>query len=65
MSASIKGHALQDEGAAYVVNERQQIVRARYGSYGRGLCECGEMSDMLDSGRQRKQWHRDHKASLQ
>lgn len=59
----IPGHALQHEGAAHVVNERQQVVRVRH-RYGRGLCECGELSGMLDSGRQRKQWHRDHKASL-
>lgn len=68
MSAALSGHALQAEGAAFVVNDRGIIVRARrslgVGGYGRAWCECGDLSPLLDSGNQRKQWHRDHKAGL-
>ena len=28
---------------------------------GRALCECGEMSPVLDSANKRKRWHKEHK----
>lgn len=65
----VKGHTLRNEGAPFVVDETGRIVRV-HGSwrgvsgYGRGLCSCGEMSDLLDSAHKRKKWHREHKAQV-
>ena len=65
----IKGHTLRFEGAPHVVAEDGRVVRV-YGSYGgvsgfgRGLCSCGALSDLLDSAHQRKKWHREHKAEV-
>lgn len=64
---SMSGHGLLCEGAAHLVNQRGQLVRVDpygVGGYGRGVCRCGAMSDILDSGNQRKAWHRAHKAGL-
>jgi hypothetical protein len=57
------GHALIREGAAH--NDDGTAVRWNSVSgTGRGLCECGEMSDVLTSGGTRKAWHRDHKGEV-
>lgn len=63
----VPGHTLRFEGAPHVVTETGQVERVwnswgGIGGYGRGLCSCGEMSDLLDSAHQRKAWHRKHKA---
>ena len=69
MSARVPGHTLVAEGAPHVVDETKRVVRAYnswggIGGYGRGLCSCGAMSDLLDSAHQRKKWHRAHKAEV-
>ena len=64
----LAGHSLQNEGAAFVVNEERRVVRAWPGrgisGRGRGLCSCGALSEMLDSGYARRNWHREHKAEV-
>jgi hypothetical protein len=63
----VAGHSLEREGAAYVVDDRGRVVRQAMntvGGYGRALCSCGQMSDMLGSGAARKAWHREHKAEV-
>lgn len=57
----VPGHTLRHEGAPHAVNERGQTVRLNEGRYGRGLCSCGALSDLLDSNAQRKWWHARHK----
>lgn len=59
-------HALVAEGAAFLLDplkdERPyRVMWNTVGGRGRGLCSCGEMSEVLDSGAQRKTWHRGHK----
>lgn len=60
----VPGHTLRNEGAPHAVNERGQTVRLTEGRYGRGLCSCGELSDLLDSNAQRKRWHARHKSEV-
>lgn len=69
MSERVPGHTLRHEGAPHLVSETGQTVRVQRGyggvsGYGRALCSCGAMSDLLDSGGQRKAWHRQHKAQV-
>lgn len=69
MSARVAGHTLRNEGAPFVVDETQRVVRVHnswggIGGFGRGLCSCGAMSDLLDSAHQRKKWHRAHKGEV-
>ena len=69
MSTRVPGHALQCEGAPHVMSETGRVIRTYnswggIGGHGRGLCECGAMSDLLDSAHQRKAWHRQHKANV-
>jgi hypothetical protein len=52
-------HELWSEGHA--IESRNQPRRPREG---RGECSCGELSPVLPSTAQRKQWHRDHKHDL-
>jgi hypothetical protein len=62
----MNGHGLLFEGAAHVVDETGRVVRVRWsgvGGYGRGVCRCGAMSDPLNSGNERKKWHREHKVT--
>lgn len=65
----IPGHGLRDEGAPFVVNQFQNIVPAwedntGVAGYGRGVCQCGKYSPLLESAYQRKQWHREHKQEI-
>lgn len=60
----VPGHALRHEGAAHAVNEDGQVVRVWEGRYGRALCSCGALSDLLYSGGERKRWHAQHKADV-
>lgn len=62
----VAGHTLQAEGAAY----EQRASSAQWwrvtwlggtGGVGRGLCSCGDVSEVLDSGAARRAWHRTHK----
>jgi hypothetical protein len=56
----VKGHGLRSEGQPYVVDLNKQVVRAD-GWYGRALCSCGWLSEMLDTNNERKRVHRWHK----
>lgn len=60
----VAGHTLRYEGAPHAVNEQGQIVRPGPGRYGRGLCSCGRLSDLLTSSAARKRWHAEHKAAI-
>lgn len=63
----VAGHELQFEGAAYVRtgNYYSRLLMASTGGRGVGKCSCGAVSEMLDSGNKRKQWHRGHKTAIQ
>lgn len=66
MTNRIEGHALIFEGAPFDDSKRRV---GRYGASsvageGRGLCECGVLSDILPSAYRRKMWHRNHKANV-
>ena len=68
MSARLSGHALWSEGwpveATPGRGQGWQAGLWRNGE-GRALCECGEMSPVLESARVRKRWHRDvHKPEV-
>lgn len=67
MNVRLSGHTLRYEGAPFHwqvpygwrrLNERGTAGR------GVGMCSCGAHSSTLDSGQQRKAWHRDHKEAL-
>ena len=58
----VAGHTLRFEGAPHAVDEDRQVVRIWEGRYGRGLCSCGALSDLLHSTAERKRWHAAHKA---
>lgn len=65
MSARLSGHELVNEGAPHDSKGR------RFGIYGystagegRGKCSCGKLSPVLNSGNQRKAWHREHKEEI-
>ena len=63
----LSGHGLWSEGwpveADQVSNQGWRPGRYR-ADVGRGLCECGEMSEVLDSASQRKAWHKTHKEQV-
>ena len=65
----VPGHYLVAEGAAfedpYGTGTFNYRVRGNSVS-GRGVgkCSCGERSEVLDSGAQRRLWHRDHKNDI-
>lgn len=66
---SVPGHALKDAGAAYGRLHCKEIVclamgprRIAQGGGGHAICECGERSPHLESNRERRSWHREHKA---
>ena len=63
----VPGHELIREGAPFEANGRSSYP-ARWGSgtggTGRGKCSCGALSEVLDSGAARKNWHRRHKDSV-
>lgn len=62
-SRQVAGHALKHEGAPYeVVDDRpRRLFSTRVGM---ALCSCGTLSPVLQSGGQRKRWHREHKAKV-
>lgn len=73
-STALPGHGLLNEGAAYTSGDCTEdrcypgsIPRRRWeGTSGRGhaLCSCGAESPHLNSGNQRKRWHREHKMKV-
>ncbi len=67
-STRLAGHALWSEGwpveATPGHGEGWRPGR-RSADVGRALCECGEMSPVLDSVNERKRWHREiHKPEI-
>ena len=64
---NVRGHALRGEGKAYRAagpdDETDAPVYLR-GHIGRGLCECGAMSDVEWSNAARQRWHAAHKAQV-
>lgn len=62
----VPGHTLAYEGAAH--DDKGQVEsRNGYvfrGGSGRAKCSCGELSPVMTSAAQRRQWHRSHKASI-
>lgn len=56
----IPGHALRREGKPYgkVPGPKGMEHWPETGPLGYALCECGATSEMLDSDRARKDWHR-------
>jgi hypothetical protein len=66
-SRVLPGHALQREGAPHDANGAPLTAYyyGRRGGEGRAKCQCGTLSEILDSARQRKQWHREvHKPEI-
>lgn len=63
----VRGHALRDEGAPYDEHGRPRQTAdggVQHGGTGHALCECGQLSPLLASDRERKSWHRGHKAEI-
>lgn len=63
----VRGHALCREGGAFDENGTFLGARLFYttiGGPGRAMCECGALSEVLSTTRQRQQWHREHKAAV-
>lgn len=58
MSARLHGHALWGEGAPHKDNG---IRIWHMPAKGRGKCECGDLSEVLETNADRKRWHRAHK----
>lgn len=60
----ISGHGLQREGAPH--DARGHLISSRGGVSGKGRakCKCGELSEVLESGNERKHWHRVHKEEV-
>ena len=59
----VTGHALLAEGAPYD-DHGQRIWPSGHAGPGRAKCQCGVMSAVLPSARQRQAWHRQHKNDL-
>ena len=68
----MKGHGILNEGAAFIVpncdharcgvyREARRFAWQGVSGSGHGLCACGAISPHLESGNQRKAWHREHK----
>ena len=65
----VAGHGLLAEGAPFLRNEEGDWSRVGYlfistSGRGRGVCQCGKASPILDSSTQRRKWHREHKAEV-
>ena len=65
LSGHLSGHELYSEGAPFdALGRPVNVWQGGTGGIGRGKCSCGEMSDVLNSGNKRKQWHREHKDTI-
>ena len=56
----VKGHTLVGEG--WPLNYRGDRLYTT--SQGHARCSCGLASGLLQTNRQRKQWHREHKDAI-
>jgi hypothetical protein len=64
-STRLVGHGLRAEGAAFFLFAPGKVQRRLIGNGpGRGLCECGDVSDELPNRAARKRWHREHKEQI-
>lgn len=64
---NLPGHALIGEGMPHWIGADGEPYRLGPGTGGKGraLCECGEVSPQMNSGGQRRRWHRDeHKPAV-
>lgn len=65
---NLPGHALQNEGAPYKRGEEGALYHAGRtlgtGGTGMAVCECGETSEVLESGGERRRWHIAHKEKI-
>jgi hypothetical protein len=72
---AIRGHALQDEGAAYHEHPNYDYIGntdthvSRYCSdtpsnLGFALCECGSQSEVFSTTAARRRWHAEHKVYI-
>lgn len=57
----VAGHGLLHEGWPYTDSGIRQYRRWYSG---RGKCECGAMSEPVESIAARKRWHREHKEAM-
>jgi hypothetical protein len=62
----VAGHGLNSEGKPFVISERTggPVSPAYYTPSGSALCECGWMSEVLESNGQRKKAHAAHKDEM-
>ena len=61
----VAGHGLKAEGKPFTWSDRDgRYVRVypAHAREGRGRCECGEVSPVLESHGARQRWHAAHKA---
>lgn len=56
----VSGHSLKGGGAPY----RADGTQITYEWIGNGLCDCGALSGLLDTNRERKRWHLQHKLTI-
>jgi hypothetical protein len=61
---SLCGHALRREGKAFTRRNTAAPWESIRGHIGRGLCECGEASEVEWTDAARKRWHAAHKAEV-
>jgi hypothetical protein len=62
---NLKGHALIAEGEPHNGSGLRIGRWQSTGGSGHALCECGTLSELLDSVTQRQHWHREvHKAEV-
>jgi hypothetical protein len=65
INTRLPGHELQYEGQPYTAKGYKIMgLQGSTGGVGRAKCSCGELSDNLPSGTQRKAWHREHKKTI-
>lgn len=66
----VPGHGLLHEGGPFLLPgccasaDVETPARNHYDRIGHGVCRCGEQSPCLDSGAERKRWHREHRAAV-
>lgn len=64
-SLVVRGHALQNEGAAFTAGRELVYAYGGRGGPGYGLCECGELSPEVENSCDgRSAWHRKHKLAV-
>lgn len=62
--ARLAGHELRHDGAPHDAEGRVIPPGTITGGDGRALCSCGASSQVMVSGTRRRQWHREHKATV-